>query len=148
MELKTASSVITYLSAMEAQSADWYLLHARKLPALDELFTAFARENQKFGKRLKKAYYSGVTDALETNFGFQGLEATVTIPEVPESAGSEKLLTLSLDLEESIQSVYQRAAALSRDLLADVPRAMERLGRARDKRLGQIQAALQTLRTS
>ena len=143
MELKTASSVINYISAIEGQSADWYAQHARKHSDLEKLFTTFAAENKKFGKRLKKAYYSGVTDALETNFGFQGLKATVNIPDTVESASADQLLNFSLTLENQIQSFYLKAADLSRNLLADLPRAMDRVGRARDKRLGSLQAMLQ-----
>ena len=143
MELKTASSVINYISAIEGQSADWYAQHARKHADLEKLFTAFAAENKKFGKRLKKAYYSGVTDALETNFSFQGLEATVNIPDTVESASADQLLKNSFALETQIQSFYLKAADLSRNLLADLPRAMDRVGRARDKRLGALQALLQ-----
>jgi hypothetical protein len=143
MELKTASSVINYISTIEGQSADWYAHHARQDSDLEKLFAAFAAENKKFGKRLKKAYYSGVTDALETNFSFQGLKATVNIPDTVESASADQLLKRSLALETQIQSFYREAADLSRDLLADVTRAMDRLGRARDKRLGALQAMLE-----
>jgi hypothetical protein len=143
MELKTASSVINYISAIEGQSADWYAQHARKHSDLEKLFATFAAENKKFGKRLKKAYYSGVTDALETNFSFQGLEATVNMPDTLESASADQLLKNSFELETQIQSFYSTAADLSRDLLADLPRAMDRVRRARDKRLGALQAMLQ-----
>lgn len=143
MELKTASSVINYIASIERQSADWYADHARRHPDFESLFQTFAGENKKFSKRLKKAYYSGVTDALETNFSFQGLEASVAIPESVESATAEQLLACSLQLEKSIQSFYLRAAELSRDLLADVPRAMERVGRSRQARIVDLIARQQ-----
>jgi hypothetical protein len=145
MELKTASSVINYISGIESQSADWYTQHARHHSNLETLFTAFAGENQKFAKRLKKAYYSGVTDALETNFSFQGLEADVEIPETADPATPGQLLALSLELEKSIRSFYMQAAALSQDLLADLPRAMERVGRAREKRIDALLALQQPM---
>ena len=142
-ELKTASSVINYISTIEKQSAQWYTQHAGKHSDLEKLFTTFAAENKKFGKRLQKAYYSGVTDALETNFSFQGLVGEVNMPAAVESASVNQLLALSLELETQIQSFYLQAADLSRDLLADVPRAMDRVGRARAQRLGQLQERLQ-----
>ena len=140
MELKTASSVINYLAGIESQSANWYTRHARNHSNLEALFRTFAGENHKFAKRLKKAYYSGVTDALETNFSFQGLEAGVEIPQTVETTTAGQLLVLSLELEKSVRSFYLEAADLSRDLLADVPRAMERVGRARDKRIDALVA--------
>ena len=140
MELKTTASVINYLSTTEGQSADWYAQNARKHPPLDKLFSAFAAENKKFAKRLKKSYYSGVTDALETNFSFQGLEAASVIPDTSESASSEQLLALSLQLEKSLLSFYLQAAALSKDLLADVNRALERVGRSREQRIAALAA--------
>ena len=138
MELKTTASVINYLSTIEGRSADWYARHAREHPELDKLFSAFAAENKKFAKRLKKSYYSGVTDALETNFSFQGLEAAVIIPDTGESASPAQLLAQSLQLEKSIQSFYRQAAALSKDLLADVTRALERVGRSREDRIAAM----------
>ncbi len=145
MELKTASSVMNYISSIEAQSADWYIKHAPNHADVDQLLTGFAVENKKFGKRLKKAYYSGVTDALETNFSFQGLAATVEIPKSTDSASPIELLTLSLELEKRIQSFYLQAANLCRDLLADLPRAMDRVVRAREKRVDELQEKLQQL---
>ena len=145
MELKTASSVISYIETIESQSAVWYTNLARNHPDFDSLFSTFAADNKKHAKRLKKAYYSGVTDALETNFSFQGLDATVEVPDTGETAAPEELLARILEMEKSIQSFYQQATHLSRDLLADLPRAMERVVRARDKRLDELQARLQQL---
>ncbi len=135
--------MIIYISTIEKQAAQWYTQHASKHSELEKLFATFAAENKKFGKRLQKAYYSGVTDALETNFSFQGLVGKVNVPATVESASVDQLLEISLELETQIQSFYLKAADLSRDLLADVPRAMDRVGRARDQRLGQIQERLQ-----
>ena len=145
MELKTASSVINFIASLEAQSSDWYRNHARQQPDLDKLFSAFVAENKKFVKRLKRAYYSGVTDALETNFSFQGLDDAVEIPQTDESAAPKELLRQCLEMEKNIQSFYLHAAELSRDLLADLPRAMERVGRERDRRLGALKAKFQQL---
>ena len=141
MELKTASAVIKYLSEIEDQSARWYLRSARRHPGMGERFNPFAAENKKFAKRLQKAYYSGITDALETNFSFQGLEAGIEIPEAADSAS--QLLKQSLDLESSIGSFYLQAAELSRDLLADLARAMQRVGRAREQRIAALRAMQQ-----
>lgn len=143
MELQTASSVINHIADIESQSANWYARHARSHKTLEPLFTGFAAENRKFGKRLKKAYYRAATDALETNFGFQGLDSVVEIPQIPDSADPKDLLMQSLEMEKSIQSFYLRAAEFSADLLADLSRAMERIGRERDKRLGRLQARVQ-----
>ena len=137
-ELKTTASVINYLSTIEGQSADWYAQHARKHPEVDKLFSAFAAENKKFAKRLKKSYYSSVTDARETNFSFQGLEAAVNVPDADDAASPAQLLALSLQLEKNLLSFYMQAAALSKDLLADVTRALERVGRAREERIDAI----------
>jgi hypothetical protein len=135
MELEAASSVINFMSAIESQSAEWYTQHSRNQPNLETQFTAFAGENQKFAKRLKKSYYSGVTDALETNFSFQGLEAAVEIPESAEPAIPEQLPALSVELEKSIQSFYFTGRRPLQRFAGRFPRAMERFGRAREKRI-------------
>ena len=70
MELKTASSVINYIAKIESDSADFYNRCAGRSDGCKDLYKSLAKENKKFGKRIKKVYYSSVTDALETNFSF------------------------------------------------------------------------------
>ena len=142
MELKTASSVINYISTIETNSADFYNRCAKNNADCRDLFTSLARENKKFGKRIKKVYYSSVTDALETNFSFQGLHSDIDIPDTDDSISVADRLNACLALEEHIQSFYGQAADLSKGLLDDVNRVMKRIAEARQRRKEALKAAL------
>lgn len=142
MELKTASSVINYISKIETDSADLYNRCAVNYSDYRDLFKSMAKENKKLGKRIKKAYYSSVTDALETNFSFQGLNAGIAIPSTESSESVADQLNACLKLEEDIQAFYGQAADLSKGLLDDVNRVMQRLAGARDKRRKALHARL------
>lgn len=142
MELKTASSVINYISKFETDSADFYNRSAVNYSDCGDLFKSLAKENKKFGKRIKKAYYNSVTDALETNFSFQGLQAGVEIPETESSQSVADQLSVCLKLEKDIQAFYVQAADLSKGLLDDVNRVMQRLAGARDKRRDELSSRL------
>ena len=142
MELKTASSVINYVSGFETGSADFYNTCAAIHTDLADFLKPLAKENKKFASRIKKAYYSSVTDALETNFSFEGLQAEVEIPDPHAAISEQDLLRLCLDLEESVQQFYEQAADISKDLLADVVRVMKRLAKARTKRKSTLESTL------
>ena len=145
MTLKTASAVVNYISRIESASADFYRNASRRFPDEKPLFDRLAKGNKKYGKRIKKVYYSAVTDALETNFSFEGLDANVEIPEADKPESVKQLLALGLALEKRIQSFYVQAAELSKELLADVHRAMKRVADDRDQRISEIGASLQQL---
>ena len=142
MELKTASSVINYISKIETDCADLYNRCAVNYADCRDLFKSMAKENKKFGTRIKKAYYSSVTDALETNFSFRGLNAGIDIPPAESSGSVADQLNACLKLEEDIQAFYGQAADLSKGLLDDVNRVMQRLAGARDRRRKALHARL------
>ncbi len=139
MELNTASSVISFVSELEQRSADFYGKWAERHTALKNRFDEFVKENQKTEKNIKRSYYSVVTDALETNFCFKGLTAKAEIPDLPENASAEDVVRASVEMEKFIRDFYRQAADLSRSLLADVPRAMDRVARNRDSRISELE---------
>lgn len=141
-ELKTASSVVNYIIAIESASADFYGQSAAAYSELQNALEKLAKENRKYGKRIKKAYYSAVTDALETNFSFKGLEAAVALPEAGVWESATHLQRRAIVLEKSVQSFYLEAANQSKGLLADVPKAIMRLAKERDKRIRTLETAL------
>lgn len=139
IELNTAASVISFISKIEQDSADLYELWGRRYKELKEIFFSFAKDNRKNEKTIKRAYYSVVSDALETNFCFKGLIKTdVTMPLIGEEASSSEALKASIKLENSIQTFYAKAAETSKALLADVPRAFERAAKSRKTRLERL----------
>ena len=147
MELNTASSVISHISKMERESAGFYEEFSEAYSELKEVFLSFAEENKKNERTVKRAYYSVVSDALETNFSFKGLRSDFTMPVSGKLSSAHEVLDASIEMEKGIEEFYRRAAGLSKALLADVPRAMERVAKhrvARVERLREIRRALGT----
>jgi hypothetical protein len=140
MECTTAAAVITYVSKIELDSAklyeEWGSLHEK----LRNPFEAFAKANKKNEQRIKRAYYSVVSDALETGFCFKDLRADIVMPEFSKGASVSEVLKLAVTLEKEIQNFYGKAANSSRALLPDVPRQMEKASHERTKRVEQLQA--------
>ena len=107
---------------------------------LRESFISFAKENKKNEKSIKRAYYSVVSDALETNFCFKGLKAGVVLPNLSGEASPSETLEVFVSLESDIRDFYREAAEMSKALLADVARAVERVARLRDERIKKLRA--------
>jgi hypothetical protein len=139
MECTTAASVITYLSKIELDTATLYEQWGSAHEKLRDSFAAFAKANRKNEQRVKRAYYSVVSDALETGFCFKDLRADIVIPEFSRGASVSDVLNLAIGLEKEIQAFYVKAANSSRALLADVPRQMDKVSQERSKRVEQLQ---------
>jgi hypothetical protein len=142
MELNTASSVISKISKIEQESADFYEDWAGRYEELRKAFLLFSKENKKNEKTIKRSYYNVVSDALETNFCFKDLEDNVSLPNLKYDIEVSEVLRASIDLEESIKCFYLEASKLSKALLADVPRALERVARLRKARLEGLRLML------
>ena len=140
MECNTAASVITYVSKIELDSATLYEQWGQLHEKLRDSFEAFAKVNRKNEQRVKRAYYSVVSDALETGFCFKDLWADIVIPEFSKGASVSEVLALAVALERDIQNFYVKAANSSRALLADVPRQMDKVSQERSRRVEQLQA--------
>jgi hypothetical protein len=140
MECVTAASVITYLSKIELDTATLYEQWGKSHEKLKDPFEAFAKANKKNEQRVRRAYYSVVSDALETGFCFKDLKADIAIPEFSKGASVSEVLNLAVSLEKEIQNFYVKAANSSRPLLPDVPRQMDKVSQERSKRLEQLQA--------
>ena len=135
MELNTASSVISLAREMEEASARFYEGLAGQYPASEEMFTGYARENRKFIKQFETAYYGVITDAIEGCYAFNidpdkyQLNTELTAgAAVVEAAGK------ALEIEDSLVRFYTDAAAQSKSLMADVPRAFTLIAKKRSGR--------------
>ena len=140
MECVTAASVITYLSKIELDSAMLYEQWGKLHEKLRDPFESFAKANKKNEQRVKRAYYSVVSDALETGFCFKEIRADIVIPEVSKGASVSEVLNRAVALEKEIREFYGKAANSSRALLADVSRQMEKVSQERTKRVEQLQS--------
>ena len=144
MECVTAASVITYLSKIELDSAMLYEQWGKVHEKLRDSFEAFAKANRKNEKRVKRAYYSVVSDALETGFCFKNLTTDIIMPDFSKAVSVSAMVKLALELERGIQQFYVGAARSSRALLGDVAREMEKIAQERSKRIEQLQTKSET----
>ena len=142
MRLNTASETISFLKDLETRSAAFYESLAQSHKGEGDVFLSFAKENMKNITNIQRTYYGVITDALEGCFAFDiDPEAYVIRTEV--SAGSyADALSRVLEMEGTIVQFYLDAAGQSKCLMADVPRLMERIAKARGERQKRLRELL------
>jgi rubrerythrin len=146
MELNTASAIINFALKLEDDAANFYESAARQYGELEELFEGFAKENVKFAKTVKRAYYEVISDALEAGFSFAGINANDYAIEtgLPEGKSQVEVLEKAFQIEEKMEEFYSAAAGRSKSLMADIPRAFERLAERRAERKHSLTSFLKT----
>lgn len=144
MELNTAASVIKYVSTLELESAKLYESWSKVHGDLRHSFELFSKENRKHEQKVKRAYYSVVSDALETGFCFKGFQSDLAVPNFRPEATVSEVLKVAVALERAIRDFYAEAAELSKCLLADVPREMQKVATARNERISKLEAMSQS----
>jgi rubrerythrin len=142
VELKTAASVISYVTQVERESSAFYEKWADRHEELRETFLAFSKENFKNEKIIKRSYFSVVSDALETNFCFRGLETNIEMPSLRHDTSLTEILKATMALEDEIKGFYEKAADSSSRLLADVPGAMRKIARSRVGRMEKLNSMM------
>ena len=142
MELKTAASIITYITQVERESSAFYVKWADRHEELREAFLSFSKENSNNEKSIKRTYFGVVSDALETNFCFKGIVTDIEMPSLRKDASPEEILKASMALEEEIKGFYEKAAESSGRLFADVPRAMQKVARSRGSRMEKLNSMM------
>lgn len=143
-ELNTAASVISYVSKIEQESATLYEEWAERYETVRDLFRSIAKENRRHESNIKRAYYSVVSDALETGFSFKGLSADVHFPKLEEGLLLIKVLEEGIALENNMLAFYTKASETSRSLLADVSRAMMKAAKSRSTRIERLSNLLRS----
>lgn len=146
VELNTAASVISHISKIEQESARYYKKWSERCEELKEPFLSFVKENKKNEKNIRRVYYGVVSDALETGFAFKGLKSIVSIPSLRDNATLPEIIEASLELEKIIGEFYMKSAMVSKALLADLPRAMERVAKLRTTRVAKLHSLLREIK--
>jgi hypothetical protein len=142
MRLNTASETISFLKDLESRSAGFYEALARSRQAEGDLFLAFAKENRKNITNIERTYFGAITDALEGCFAFEIDPEAYVIRTEPPAGTYPDALAKALEMEGTIVQFYLDAAGQSRCLMADVPRVMERIAKARGERRKRLQELL------
>jgi rubrerythrin len=140
MKLNTASQVISLARQLEEDGAAFYESLAGQYVKVSEVLLGFSRENKKNIMRVERAYFGGITDALEGTFTFDidPEEYTVKTGGIPD-AGFPAAINTAIEMERKTARFYDRAAEQSKTLLADVPRAFITMGKLRDERCQKLE---------
>lgn len=134
MKLNTMAAVMTFVSKIEEDSASFYDGCAEKYPELKEAFLSWSKENRKFEKNVKRTYFGVITDTLESNYAFEGLDSDDYAFETAVPGSASKAVSISHDVEEKIKAFYLKAAELSEGLMADIPRLFKKIAKKREDR--------------
>jgi hypothetical protein len=134
VKLNTASAAVRFAKQLEDESRDLYERVSERYPDWQSALAPFIRENKRNVGSIDRAYIGVVSDALDTQFAFEGIDTDDygLVTALPDSPG-EVAHALASN-EEAIIAFYRAAADSSRDLLADVPRAFDRISSKRSRR--------------
>jgi len=140
MKLNTASQVISFSRKLEEDGAAFYESLAGQYPKDSEVWLGFSRENKKNIMRVERAYFGGITDALEGGFTFDIDPEEYTVkPGLLQNASYANAINTAIEMERKTALFYDRAAEQSKTLLADVPRAFLTMGKLRDERRQKLE---------
>lgn len=136
MLLNTMSAVMTFVTRIENDSADFFEAAAEKFPEIKAELTARAKENRKFAKQVKQTYFGIITDTLESNYCFEGLDSDhyPLDVELSDSADIDEIKEKAGKIEDTISEFYTTAAGMSEGLMADIPRLFKKIAQKREKR--------------
>jgi rubrerythrin len=135
MKLNTASQVISFARHLEEEGASFYEVEAKRYTENSDILLGFARENRKNIARVERAYYGGISDAIEGGFSFDidPAEYTGQAGALPNPA-NEDFIKTAIEMEEKTARFYEEAAEQSKSLLANVPRVLADMARLRYER--------------
>ncbi|MGD0487059.1 MAG: hypothetical protein ABSB94_07690 [Syntrophorhabdales bacterium] len=146
MRLNTASEAISFLRELETKAATFYESMGKAHSSEEALFSDFAKESKKNIANIERTYFGVITDALEGCFAFDIDRSKYEIHDMAATARYADDLAAALEMEERIRRFYVDAAAQSKGLMADVPRVMERIARARGERQERLRSLMDALK--
>lgn len=144
MKLHTASETISFAKKLENESAKFYENLAQRYTEGKEISLSSAKENRKYIVQVERAYYEVITDAIEGCFSFEGIDTdNYSIEsELLEGTSYSDALRMAIALEEKIIKFYLDTAKVSKSLMADVPRAFEKVAKKRNERIPKLKSLL------
>ena len=140
MELNTASATVRFAKHLEDESRQVYERVAERYPQWESTLAPFIRENRRNVGSIDRAYIGVVSDALDTQFAFEGIDTDNYRIISDLSDSTHEVIAGLASNEETIIAFYRAAADSSRDLLADVPRAFDRIASKRSRRAEALRA--------
>ena len=148
MKLNTASSAISFARKLEDDSARLYDELAQRYPEGREILLSWVKENERYKTSVDRAYYGVISDALEGCFSFEGIDTDDYPVEsrLAEDTSPSDALNTAVAAEEKIVEFYRTASETSRSLMADVPRAFDRIIRRRSERIPKLKSLIAGLK--
>ncbi|NLG50746.1 MAG: hypothetical protein GX552_11595 [Chloroflexi bacterium] len=137
----TAAVVIGFTERLESDSARFYEGLAERFPEQRRVFEGYVKEAKSNSTNILRTYQETVTDALETNYSFEGMALPDYEPLValaPDATLSQAAAQ-AVQLEELAVAFYQDVAERSKSLLATIPGAFKRVARKRGARVATLQ---------
>jgi len=133
----TASSVISFVVKLEEDSATFYDELSCRWASAGETLASFSKQNRKNKSVVQRAYYGVISDALEGCFAFTDLDTEDYLidTKLPPDESYTDSLQKAMGMEKKIIAFYIDVARPAKALLADVPRAFERIASKRNERL-------------
>jgi len=135
MKLNTMAAVMSFISDLETRTASFYDAAGEKHPGLADTCRARAKENRSFEKQVRQTYYGIITDTLESNYCFEGLDSDDYGLNLDPPSSVETVEGRFSEVEKTCQAFYVKAAELSDGLMADLPRLFKRIAKKRASRL-------------
>ena len=137
----TAAAIMSAVQRLEDASATFYDGLAAAYPAHAKQFQGYAKDCEKHRAQLLRTYQETVTDALETNYSFEGLSLAAADVESSVPLGAlGKALVAAVALERTAIAFYTQVAEASESLLATIPRAFSRVAKRRERRVSEMAA--------
>ncbi len=140
MKLNTMAAVMSFVSKLENDSALFYQDWAMKFSEVEDIFSAWSKENKTFEKRVKQTYFGVITDAIESTFSFSKLDTSEYEFDttLSEDAGIQDVKKKAEDIEATLKDFYSGAAQQSEGLMADLPRLFRKIAKKREDRLTEL----------
>jgi len=143
MKLQTAAEVISFAKKLEDESAKFYENLSQKYAKDEDVFRSFTEENGKYVVQFQRAYYSVISDAIESCFAFAINPDEYSFEtELAGNTSYYDALYTALEIEEKMIKFYSDAAEQSKLLMADVPRVFALIAKKRQGRKPQLRSLL------
>jgi len=130
---------MTLARKLENESAKFYEDLAQRYARYADTFLSFAKENKRNIVDLNRTYNWVITDAIEGCYCLDiDPDDYTSETGLDEEVSFSDVLNKAVEMEERIIKFYSEAAAQSKPLMADIPRAFSLVAKKRSARLAQL----------
>jgi rubrerythrin len=145
----TTAAIIRFTEELEDRSSAFYEELTERWPEHKEPFQTYSRDSGKNKGWVIRTYQETISDALEANFCFEGLNLDdyVVRTTLAENTSYADALKRAIALEGMTCAFYREVAKRSESLLATIPMAFKRVAKKRGKRKVILESLLESMQT-